>query len=176
MAGSASKTAFEGSMIRTIRSGWMKSLLVSLLLGLAGTASAQQPTQAQAGAIKQSCRSDYQSFCSSVPTGGSAALQCLQGHISNVSPSCQTALNAIGGSSSSPPAAQSSQGAPTAAAPAVPMRQQMAMLRRSCGMDYRSYCRGVEPGGGRALACLAQNKSRLSPSCKGALAAAQRAR
>ena len=146
-------------------------LLLSALPALAGTALAQQPSQAQIGAIKQSCRSDYPSVCSGVPTGGSAALQCLQGHMASLSPACQSAVGAIGGPA---PAAQSqpSRGATAAPPPAMSPREEAAMMRRSCGGDFRAYCQGVRPGGGRALACLAQNQSRLSPSCKGALAQA----
>jgi hypothetical protein len=49
----------------------------------------------------------------------------------------------------------------------------MALMRRSCGGDFRAYCQGVRPGGGRGLACLAENQSRLSPSCRDALAEAR---
>ncbi|HUB46851.1 MAG TPA: hypothetical protein VMB73_17870, partial [Acetobacteraceae bacterium] len=37
--------------------------LGALLLTVPISAAAQQPTQAQANAIRQSCRSDYQSYC-----------------------------------------------------------------------------------------------------------------
>jgi len=43
------------------------------------------------------------------------------------------------------------------------------MLRSKCGRDYRAYCRGVELGGGRALGCLKEHESQLSPSCQSAL-------
>ena len=161
-------------MQRSIRLNPVKrilGLLLSALLlpALAATALAQQPSQAQIGAIKQSCRSDYQSVCSGVPTGGSAALQCLQGHMASLSPACQSAVGAIGGSA---PAAQSQPSPGAAPPPAMSPREEAAMMRRSCGGDFRAYCQGVRPGGGRALGCLAQNQLRLSPSCKGALAEA----
>ena len=44
----------------------------------ARVASAQQPTSAQASAIRSACRADYQANCAGVPTGGEAALACLQ--------------------------------------------------------------------------------------------------
>jgi hypothetical protein len=47
--------------------------LVALHAALAAPALAQQPTSAQAGAIRQACRDDYQAHCASVHTGGSAA-------------------------------------------------------------------------------------------------------
>jgi hypothetical protein len=66
-----------------------------------------QPTQAQIGAMRQACRSDYMRVCSSVPTGGAAALQCLQQNEARLSPACGRAVAAA-----SPQAAP----APTAAA------------------------------------------------------------
>jgi hypothetical protein len=97
------------------------------MFGVAATAAAQQPSQAQVGAIKQSCRTDYQSFCSGVPTGGSAALQCLQGHISSLSPPCQTAVGAATGGGAAHLPTQASQAAPpnTASSAAPPPAMSM---------------------------------------------------
>jgi hypothetical protein len=153
-----------------------------LLVALSGTAQAQQPSQAQIGAIKQSCRSDYQSYCSSVPAGGSAALQCLQGHMANLSAPCQSAVGAVSGGGEARGGPQPSQAAPPSGAsafaspPAMSMREEAALMRRSCGGDFRAYCQGVRPGGGRAIACLSENQTRLSPPCRGALAEARAAR
>ena len=148
------------------------------LIGLAFTTAvapvvAQRPSQAQIGAIRQSCRADYQSYCASVPTGGSAALACLQQNAANLSPACQQAVGAVGGSSALP---QSSQAAPAGSPPAsmpprMSPRQRAAALRQACGIDYRSFCRGVRPGGGRAIACLRDNAQSLSPGCQDALMA-----
>jgi Cysteine rich repeat len=151
--------------------------VAGILFGLAvlllpAIADAQQPTQAQANAIRQSCRSDYQSYCSSVPTGGSASLQCLQSHLNQLSSSCQTAVSsATGGGGSSPSAAAQSAPPPQAAPPMAP-REKMAMMRRSCGGDFRAFCRGVPLGGGDAIRCLEANQARLSPSCRAVMAQA----
>ncbi|WP_428484496.1 cysteine rich repeat-containing protein [Rhodopila sp.] len=158
------------------------TLLFSFVLcAVAGAAGAQQPSQAQISAIKQSCRSDYQSNCASVPTGGSAALQCLQQHQADLSPACQSAVAGIGGgaaaaggSARSPAASQAT--APAGAPSAMSPRQQAGLMRNACGGDFRAYCRGVRPGGGRAMSCLAANQTRLSASCKGALAQAHAGR
>jgi len=77
---------------------------VLALAGFAGSASAGQPTQAQISAIKSNCRSDYMQYCSSVPTGGSASLQCLEQNSAKLSGACQAAVNAAMGGSSQPAA------------------------------------------------------------------------
>ena len=140
-------------------------------MGMAG-AMAQQPTSEQANAIRQSCRSDYEAHCASVPPGGSAALQCLKSNIASLSPGCQTAVGAVGGNTAA-------QGAPAPQQPPRPpmtTREEMAMMRNACGTDYRRWCGGVRLGGGRAVACLADHNESLSPPCREALAGARGAR
>lgn len=44
----------------------------------AASTAAKKPTSAQVAAIRSACRSDYQRVCAGVPTGGAAALQCLE--------------------------------------------------------------------------------------------------
>jgi hypothetical protein len=78
------------------------ALLTLALLG-AVMAAAQQPSQGQASAIRSNCRSDYRSHCASVPTGGPAALQCLQKNVASLSPSCQWAVNEVGGGAPAAP-------------------------------------------------------------------------
>ena len=82
-----------------------RRLLIGLgvLLAAASSAAAQQPSQAQANAIRQACRSDYQSHCAGVPTGGSAALSCLQQNATSLSQPCQQALAAVGGNARGQP-------------------------------------------------------------------------
>jgi hypothetical protein len=157
------------------------SLLVGpMLVANAAGVVAQQPTQAQTNAIRQSCRSDYQAHCASVPTGGSAALQCLQQNLSSLSPSCQTAVSAVSGGSAAPtasaPAAQApaqASMAPSSPPPPMSLRQEAALMRNACGGDFRAYCSGVRLGGGRAAACLADHRENLSPTCRNALSAAR---
>jgi len=157
------------------------SVTASVLIALGVPALAQQPTQAQANAIRQACRADYQTHCSNVPTGGSAALSCLQQNASSLSPGCQTALGAVShgsaaaaGAASAPPAVAPAPGATPA--PRLSPRQEVALMRRACGPDYRAYCRGVQPGGGRALACLQDHADALSHQCRSALTAARESR
>src|SRR5262245_48729066 len=71
------------------------ALLVAAAIGAGSEALAQKPSQAQINAMRQSCRSDYMAHCSTVPTGGAPALNCLKQNLSNLSPACQTAVKAI---------------------------------------------------------------------------------
>jgi hypothetical protein len=142
------------------------------LFALAGSALAQKPTQAQIGAIRQACRSDYQTYCSNVPTGGSAALACLQQNAQSLSAPCQQALAAANGSA---PAAEGQKPAPAAGAPAStppasashpppPMspRQEAMLLRRSCARIIRPIAAMYRPvEAGSSSAC-----ERMAPRCR----------
>ena len=155
------------------------------MLALATFATAQQPTQAQSSAIRQSCRSDFQAHCAGVPTGGKEALDCLKQNASVSSAACQKALAALGSNAASAPASAAAAGPAAAAAPApasgqgpisgdISPQDGIRILRNNCQADYRRLCNGVEPGGGRAVACLKTNAAALSPGCQSALMAAQR--
>jgi pyruvate/2-oxoglutarate dehydrogenase complex dihydrolipoamide acyltransferase (E2) component len=176
-------------------------LLMVAAIGAGSDASAQRPSQAQINAMRQSCRSDYMAHCSSVPTGGAPALNCLKQNLANLSPGCQTAVKAI--APESPPAAAStaspSQAAPpapapsmstpnmsTPSAPAAPptataqpsaagagraSQARLRSVRQSCGPDYRVHCAGIPPGGSASIACLKRNIATLSGTCKQALGA-----
>jgi Cysteine rich repeat len=148
----------------------------------AASTAAKKPSSAQIAAIRSSCRSDYQKSCAGVPTGGAAALNCLEKNMANLSAGCQKAVNAAGGGAptaetgGAPAAATASPAAAPAAAPAPvlvlrPMRprEELFVLRSACGGDVRALCGGVAPGGGRILQCLATQAASLSPACKDVL-------
>jgi len=149
----------------------------------AAGAPAKKPSSAQVAAVRSACRSDYQKVCAGVPTGGAAALQCLEKNKSKVSPVCEQAVNAASGGTAAPAAggaaataATASPGAAPAAAPAPvlvlrPMRprEELFVLRSACGGDVRALCGGVAPGGGRIVQCLATQAASLSPACQGVL-------
>jgi len=61
----------------------------------------------------------------------------------------------------------------TLAAPvmAQPTAEQQNAIRSSCRSDFMSNCSGVTPGGAEALQCLQHNSAKLSPACRGAVAA-----
>jgi hypothetical protein len=127
---------------------------------------------AQVSAIRASCRADYQAHGASIPPGGQASLACLQQNSASLSPSCRQAVGAVGGGapqSSASAAGAAGSAAPPAAAGAGRVRAEAGMLREECGADYMTHCRGVLPGGGRALTCLADRRESLSHGCREAM-------
>lgn len=49
---------------------------------------------------------------------------------------------------------------------------QVRQVGRACRSDALRYCSGIQPGGGRILACLEGNVERLSERCRTAIPAA----
>jgi len=41
-----------------------------------------------------------------------------------------------------------------------------AAQRAACRGDYNKFCKGTQPGGGRVLACLNQQRAALSDACR----------
>jgi hypothetical protein len=68
--------------------------------------------------------------------------------------------------SSTPPSAQTPAQPPPAQAPS---QQAVAEARAACASDIQNFCAGVQPGGGRILACLKQHKDQVSDGCKQAV-------
>ena len=174
------------------RYGERMRCLTKVVIGLltltaaAAQLAAQQLTDAQRSAIRSACRGDYQQVCANVPTGTKESLQCLLQHSQQVSPGCRDALAPAAASSSSAPAAGSTAPAPAASAPgtapaaaaapaaaqALTPRQEARALRAKCGGDFQKFCADVQPGGGRAAACLRAHATELTPACRAALPAA----
>jgi hypothetical protein len=142
----------------------------------AAPAAAAAPTDQQKAAIRASCRSDFMSHCAGVQPGGAEALQCLKRNEAQLSATCRSAVAAIGGGGAGAAAPSGAPAAAAAPAPIGPMpvlrpREALAIVQ-ICSAEVRSLCAGVPFGGGRVITCLAENASRLSPSCYGALSAA----
>jgi len=175
------------------------ALVVAAAIGAGSEAFAQKPSQAQINAMRQSCRSDYMAHCSTVPTGGAPALNCLKHNLSNLSPACQSAVKALAPDTSAaaasapaapatpaPSAPAASMSAPSAHAVAAPppatpqsssagaskpSQAQLRNVRQGCGADYRTHCAGIPPGGTASIACLERNIRTLSGACQQALRA-----
>jgi hypothetical protein len=82
-----------------------------------------------------------------------------------------------GAAASGAKAKPSTVGAAMAPIPrAVTPRQEIRLVRSACGNDFRTYCSGMQPGGGRVVECLRANAASLSPTCQGALMDLRQAR
>lgn len=134
-------------------------------------AAPARPTAQQQAAIRQSCQGDFMSKCSGVQPGGADALRCLQRNSAQLSPNCRSAVAAIGGGGTAAATAPAAPAAAAAAPAAMPTAEQQAAIKRTCQRDFMTNCRGVQPGGPEAFACLQRNASRLSPDCQTSLAA-----
>jgi hypothetical protein len=66
------------------------------------------------------------------------------------------------------------QGASAQGQAASPNPQAVAAARASCAGDLQRLCPGVQPGGGRLIACLKQHKDEVSDGCKRAVMAVLR--
>ena len=53
-------------------------------------------------------------------------------------------------------------------------QQLTAAQRDACMGDYQKYCKDVQPGGGRIIACLSKESDKLTPACKKVLAGAEK--
>jgi hypothetical protein len=135
--------------------------------------AAAAPTAAQQNAMKQACRSDFMSHCSGVTPGGKDALVCLQRNVAGLSPACKQVVHATMGGTPAPAKAVAAAPATVVLAePAAgPTPQQLKAVKFPCRGDFTRHCRGIQPGGPEALACLQRNAPRLTPDCKTSLAA-----
>src|SRR3954452_21680544 len=114
---------------------WLAGALLAALL--AGPQAVAQLTETQIGAIRRNCRGDYGTHCAGVPTGGQAALACLQRNMASLSPPCRDAVGAVGGAAASSPGGppMGSPGGPAATPPPAsrPAPHEVdAALRERC--------------------------------------------
>jgi hypothetical protein len=91
------------------------------------------------------CIGDYRRLCPGVLPGGGRIAACLNAQAEKLSQPCFQALAERG--------------------------LALTAALRLCRADYERLCSDVPPGRGRALACLLDNRSRLSPACRNALSA-----
>ena len=54
-------------------------------------------------------------------------------------------------------------------APPAPSQQAVQAARAACETDIQTLCAGVQPGGGRIIACLKEHKDKVSDGCRQAV-------
>jgi hypothetical protein len=143
--------------------------ILASLVATTGPAAAQQPSPEQIGSIRQACRSDFVSHCSSVQPGGPEALQCLQRNAAQLSAACSSAIAAaVPGSDQSRP----ETGAPQPQQAQAASQDQLSAMRGACTLsDFMSHCSWIEPSSPELLLCLRANAAQLSPACRTAVSA-----
>ena len=62
---------------------------------------------------------------------------------------------------------------PPAAQPTPAQQKAMQAVRAACETDAQKLCAGVQPGGGRIVACLREHKDQVSDGCKQAISKAK---
>jgi hypothetical protein len=55
----------------------------------------------------------------------------------------------------------------------MPSQKAMEAVRAACETDVQKLCAGVQPGGGRIIACLKEHKDQVSDGCKQAISKAK---
>jgi hypothetical protein len=193
------ENVMDSEMSRPLmRFAFIVSLSITAVMMTAASASAQIPTSAQRQALRANCVSDYRANCATVPTGGMAALVCLEEHVDKLSTACKSAVLAAEGhpaaaaatpapapspsassqSKPSQPATSSPSTTAAQAAPAAPVRaplpffQEIRIAARACARDFRLLCPGVPMGHGNIIFCLRVHANRLDTACRNALMAA----
>ncbi len=97
------------------------------------------------------CAEEAKKFCQHIQPGDRQALtRCLKGHMNDLSAACKDRLQAA--------------------------KARGKRLRDACAEDVRTFCSGIEPGGGRIAQCLKKHRDQLSSTCKTALAKARSTR
>jgi len=116
-------------------------------LFMAGRAQAEDSISDK---VKKACNKELSTFCKGVVPGEGRILACLYAFEDKVSDACEYAVYDA--------AAQLEQAATA-----------LKFAASQCRADLEKFCGNVQPGQGRALACLNKNEKDVSQTCKDAL-------
>ncbi len=86
------------------------------------------------------CTTDVKEFCSDITPGKARVLFCLKSHDDKISQTCKDQIHEV--------------------------MKEMKELHLACKTDIQNFCKTVQPGEGRILACLKQHQTELSTECK----------
>lgn len=119
------------------------SVLALLWSGTSSEVAAQGLRRIEGRGLIARCGEDVLRLCPGVRPGGGRIIVCLNSQAEKLSQSCFQALAERG--------------------------LALAAALRLCRPDYERLCPGVPTGMGRALACLLENRARISNPCSDAL-------
>jgi hypothetical protein len=116
--------------------------MVVTLLSLAAT-SGSDPLAAE----ENPCVADVKRLCGDVKPGQGRIQKCLKEHSDELSQECKDSLVAT----------------------QEKIKSKLEGIAEACKGDAEKLCPDVEPGGGRILKCLLEQKDKLSKECKAAM-------
>jgi Cysteine rich repeat len=124
----------------------MKRIIVTRLLVIAGLLL-MSVAQADDREMRGACRAEMKKLCKDVQPGGGRLAMCLKQRESDLSPRCRERI--------------------------AEAKQDRKELSEACKADAENVCKGIEPGQGRIMRCLAENKEKLSIGCQAEIARVQ---
>lgn len=110
------------------------------------------------GAVLDACQADMKMLCGSEPFPG-GLMRCMRQSRKKLSQGCQATMAEL----------RRDAGERREA-----MRPAMQAMRQACEADVKSVCGTVEPGRGRLMACMRENRDKVSDACKTAMAGVRR--
>ncbi|MBV1696652.1 MAG: hypothetical protein KGP27_19495 [Hyphomicrobiales bacterium] len=178
-----------------VTSGAAAGLAAMAALALSVTVMRPAAAQQDVAAGIAACRGDVKQFCAGVEPGAGRLVKCLGDNAAKLTPACADVVRARtaatpaqgqqaqaqpapGQPAPTPPApAPGQQGQAPTSPPPPPAAAAPAADRpmQACRGDVATLCKGIEGGGGKRLACLRENRAKVTPACGAALdAVAQR--
>ena len=124
----------------------MPGLLVVALAALLWSVPSGAQAQEIGEELREACSRDVENFCSQVTRGEGRLVACFYANIDQLSAPCDVAIIETGDK---------------LAAAADKLRTAVTI----CARDIREHCGSMDPGGGRILSCLTDNKSALNTGC-----------
>jgi hypothetical protein len=114
----------------------MKTALALSFLALAFAA----PARAETGA----CRADLERLCKGVEPGEGRIVKCMKEHEAELSAECKASAGKM----------------------KEKAHEKKDELEEACKADKERFCKDVEPGEGRIMACMREHEAELSEKCK----------
>jgi hypothetical protein len=100
--------------------------------------------------VTKGCKKELETYCKDVTPGEGRVLACLYAYEDKLSGQCEYALY-------------------DAAAQLERALTALTYVANECRDDLQKFCSGIQPGGGRLMACMDKNEKQVSGRCKQAM-------
>ncbi len=119
------------------------------LIMAAALTCALAPAFAEGEGGTAACKADFEKYCKDVKPGDGRQVKCMMDNKASVSAPCRAVLDKK---------QQEDQ-----------KRAQGGGASAACKADFEKYCKTVQPGEGRIMKCMTDNKANVSAPCRAAL-------